>query len=407
MSITFVVENPTGGSLSEVRARLELEPEGGGLFFDRTGPNPRLVSTLRANQRTTFRWSGRISDVGATGFAASVQGTDQFRRRMGSGLVDCGVATADAGTFDSNGFNGDCSIESGEEGNLTFAVRNMSGEALLNVTPLFEGASSTGSAQVNRVRGPGPRSVRQMNDGAGREFLWSADIRGTGRVAVRFRAEGTRSNGARVSTGTITCDTALSGGGALPDMTIDEQDLAASWIISEKNFGANHCAVFEGCLSGTGPRKLLRFNTTTPNLGPGDLFVGNPLTNPQMHFSECHQHYHFEDYADYRLLDMEGQLVARGHKQAFCLVDLWRPAGLNGDPEPHYPSCSFQGISAGWADVYHRDLDCQWIDITGVPNGLYVLEVHVNPARVFEEANYNNNVARTEVCIGTPRSQCR
>jgi hypothetical protein len=407
VSITLVVRNVAGGSLSEVRASLDLQPEGGSLFFDRTGPNPNFLTTLGNNQRVTFRWSGRISDVGAMGFAAAVQGTDEFGRRISSGLVDCGVAMTDAGAFDSNGFGGECAIETGEEGTLTFAVRNISGEMLLNVTPFFEGASSTGSAQINSVRGPGPRSARQMNDGAGREFLWSADVRGSGRLAVRFRAEASRSNGARVSTGTITCDTMLAGAGPPPDMTVDEQDLAASWIISEKNFGANHCAVFEGCVSGTGPRKLLRFNTTTPNLGPGDLFIGNPVTNPSMIFSQCHQHYHFEDYADYRLLDMEGQLVARGHKQAFCLVDLWRPPGLNGDPEPRYPGCSFQGISAGWADVYHRDLDCQWIDITGVPDGRYILEVHVNPARVIEETNYRNNVARTEVCIGVPRSQCR
>jgi len=407
VSITFVLNNPSGVDLSGVRASIELEPEGGALFFDRTGPNPSLVPALDSGHSVTFRFSGRISDIGAMGFAVAAVGTDALGRRIGSGLVDCGVATSDPGTFDGNGFTGDCSITPGESGALRFAVRNNSGETLLNVEPLYDGASSTGSAQVNRVRGPGPRSARQMNSGQGREFVWSADVRGSGRVATRFRAEGIRTNGTRVSTGTVTCDIMLSSGGSLPDLTVDEQDLRASWIVQEQNFGANHCAVFEGCVSGTGPRKLLKFNTTTPNLGPGDAFIGNPITNPGMVFSECHQHYHFEDYADYRLLDMQGRLVARGHKQAFCLVDLYRPPGLNGASEPRFPSCSFQGISAGWADIYNRDLDCQWIDVTGVPDGRYVLEVNVNPARVLEEGNYSNNVARTEVCIGAPRSQCQ
>ena len=87
---------------------------------------------------------------------------------------------------------------------------------------------------------------------------------------------------------------------------------------------------------------------------------------------------------------MGGNIVARGHKQAFCLVDLWQShPGLAGDAARRSSTtCDFQGISAGWADVYNRGLDCQWIDITGVPSGRYVLEVQINPARVDPEDNY-------------------
>ena len=60
-------------------------------------------------------------------------------------------------------------------------------------------------------------------------------------------------------------------------------------------------------------------------------------------------------------------------------------------PTPQFDHCGYQGISAGWADVYHRGLDCQWIDITGVPSGRYVLEVAINPAHVIQEHNYSNN----------------
>ena len=35
--------------------------------------------------------------------------------------------------------------------------------------------------------------------------------------------------------------------------------------------------------------------------------------------------------------------------------------------------CTYQGISAGCSDVYDAALQCQWIDITGIPNGRYVI----------------------------------
>jgi len=57
-----------------------------------------------------------------------------------------------------------------------------------------------------------------------------------------------------------------------------------------------------------------------------------------------------------------------------------------------YTSCSTnQGISVGWADQYVRSLDGQWIDITKVRNGDYVIEIEVNAEHVFEESNYGNN----------------
>ena len=40
--------------------------------------------------------------------------------------------------------------------------------------------------------------------------------------------------------------------------------------------------------------------------------------------------------------------------------------------------CDFQGISQGWSDSYGSGLDCQWVDITGVPEGDYLLEIRIN-----------------------------
>src|SRR5687768_16051024 len=153
----------------------------------------------------------------------------------------------------------------------------------------------------------------------------------------------------------------------------------------------------EGCVDGTGERRLLRFTTQTANHGTADLPLGRPRDTSFFSYSSCHHHYHFEAYANYRLLDAAGGVAATGHKQAFCLMDLIDLLGTCARGARY--DCAFQGIQSGWADAYVRTLDCQWIDITGVPAGTYTLEVHVNPDRVIEELDYENNVARVPVTI--------
>ncbi len=409
LAITMVIHNTTNVLLENLAASsLGLAPEGGALYFDPTGPSPRVYREVQPGETVAFAWGGRMNDVGAIGFSTSATAMAPDGQPINTGVIDCGIGTGPNGHADNSSFTGSCNIKPGLDGSITLNINNRSGDPLNNVVPLFTDNSSDGTAQINDLRGPAPRTLRRLAGGQTQKFLWEADILGNGRVSVVFRAEASRDSGERISTQPIMCDTDLStNGGALPDITVDVDDQRGSWVVQEQFFAPSHCAVFEGCVEGPGTRKLLKFNTTTPNIGQGDLFLGDPRNNPEMIYSDCHQHYHFEDYADYRLFDMQGNLVARGHKQAFCLVDLWRPPGSNGSREPNFPDCGFQGISAGWADVYHRDLDCQWIDVTGVPNGRYILEVHINPARVIRESNYSNNVARTEICIGIPRSECQ
>ena len=66
-------------------------------------------------------------------------------------------------------------------------------------------------------------------------------------------------------------------------------------------------------------------------------------------------------------------------------------------------TCSNQGISVGWSDVYDASLDCQWIDVTGVAPGQYLLRVTINGgpngAHVFAESDYTDNVATVPVTI--------
>lgn len=190
-----------------------------------------------------------------------------------------------------------------------------------------------------------------------------------------------------------------------PDLFVEPEGMDV--FEDDQFFPEDSCEIFEGCAGGPGWRHLLRFDTQTPNAGSRDLTMGVPSNHPDLfHFSECHQHYHFDGYAYYELLDPMGAVVATGHKQAFCLID-WAPWAWN-DVGGQY-SCGNQGISLGWEDVYSSVLDCQFVDITGVSPGDYVLRVGVNlPApgtavAPLVERNYDNNVLELPVTItGAP-----
>ncbi len=183
---------------------------------------------------------------------------------------------------------------------------------------------------------------------------------------------------------------------ALPDLVIDEAYLAASVDVTHRSFAAGACEFDEGCIVATGDRRLMRFDLRTPNIGEGDLFLGNPTASDLFMYSDCHDHHHFLGYANYELRDLNGQIAATGHKQAFCLLDL-DPDSPNAGMAQY--SCNFQGISAGWSDIYSSDLPCQWVDITGVPAGDYMLAVQVNFDQILAESDYTNNTVEVPVTV--------
>lgn len=205
-------------------------------------------------------------------------------------------------------------------------------------------------------------------------------------------------------------DAAIIDGG-LPDLTVALDRLRLDLAVQLRE--ADECELdpSEDCVGGPGQRRLLHFAVETPNIGDGDLILGPPESSGDFTFSECHDHYHFNGYADYRLIDDKGGEVAAGRKQAFCLVDTRRYID---EPEvgfaPLY-TCNYQGIQRGWSDVYHTRLPCQFIDITDVADGTYTLEVEVNSEGTIAELSTDNNVASLAIEIGgadlsTPTEPC-
>lgn len=206
----------------------------------------------------------------------------------------------------------------------------------------------------------------------------------------------------RQGTGSMCCPLGTkwdetAGDCLLGDVYVEQSRIVDSLELEQKTFNDASCEVVEGCVNGTGARQLLRFDTTTPNIGVGDLFLGKPEDVDDIFvWSDCHQHYHLETYAQYELVDAEGVVVAPGHKQAFCLMDFEPWASGLGWRDAVY-HCGNQGISVGFADTYDSYLDCQFIDVTGVPEGDYVLRVSLNYEHLLAESDYTNNVTAVPV----------
>ncbi len=222
-----------------------------------------------------------------------------------------------------------------------------------------------------------------------------------------------------------------SHGRGCPDLTMDPAYLA---LVSSQimTFSSTDCAVVEGEVV-AGTRNMLLFYTFTPNLGPGDLVLGMPSDHPDwFDLVTCHGHPHLKDYAAFRLWkpigyarwqalrasnpgvcadeifaahpDLLAQLVS-GTKHAFCVEDeltmkfnssLKCPSKSN---DKFVFDCSFQGISVCFADLYFPGLSGQWIDITDVRDGEYVLENEVNDKHFMTETDYSNNSAAVTIEI--------
>ncbi|RWS09612.1 Lysyl oxidase-like protein, partial [Dinothrombium tinctorium] len=187
----------------------------------------------------------------------------------------------------------------------------------------------------------------------------------------------------------------------LPDLVLDANELESSIYLEDRQMVMLQCAMEENCLSTSAysinfndfswlyeTRRLLRFTARTANLGTADFRPFLPKHVWQWH--ACHRHYHsMEVFAHFDILNSEGKRVAEGHKASFCLEDN----SCVDDIKPKYKCANYgdQGISVGCTDTYLHNIDCQWIDITDMPPGMYHLKISVNPEFKIAELNYDNN----------------
>jgi hypothetical protein len=148
-------------------------------------------------------------------------------------------------------------------------------------------------------------------------------------------------------------------------------------------------------------------------------FTDVPAGN--VHWHAIHQHYHFEGFAQSKLwaVDASGNRlgpapVKTGDKVSFCIAttnidpDYWGLQAFGADSYPA-PDClqpastsgGFdhfkQGMSVGWTDEYNWFLPGQYVEVTGVPDGDYILDTTVDPTGRLIEENKTNNCGSVRV----------
>jgi hypothetical protein len=132
-----------------------------------------------------------------------------------------------------------------------------------------------------------------------------------------------------------------------------------------------------------------------------EVYIGDFIFHPS------HNHWHFENYADYELWTrteydkwissgrINGQAQRRGTKTTFCIMDNVKVQNLPGSPSsPVYSQCgqALQGMSIGWGDIYDYTLADQWIDLgySNLPDGNYVLRSVTDPKNLIFESGNND-----------------
>ncbi|MDR3033570.1 MAG: hypothetical protein LBV78_10775 [Kitasatospora sp.] len=126
-----------------------------------------------------------------------------------------------------------------------------------------------------------------------------------------------------------------------------------------------------------------------------------------------HNHWHFQQFARYTLLNAAKSVTVTSHKVGFCIaptdpVDLtlphatWQPSEIGLVGQCGSPTALWvdEQMPLGWGDTYVQSIAGQAFDITHVPNGTYYVQVTANPERVLYETTTRNDVSLRKVILG-------
>ncbi|MGW4239387.1 lysyl oxidase family protein [Streptomyces sp. NPDC004749] len=205
-----------------------------------------------------------------------------------------------------------------------------------------------------------------------------------------------------------------------------------------RSLPAYDIAISDGEEGDTPGKDYMVFSANVWNAGPAPLVVdgfrspGKDLMDAYQYFYDAdgkqvgyspsgtmewdpragHEHWHFTDFASYRLLSADQKEIVRSGKEAFCLANTdaidYTVKNANWHPENTDLStaCGVKSsisvrevLDVGSGDTYTQYLPGQSFDVTDLPNGTYYIQVIANPEKRLHETSVDNNVALRKVTL--------
>ncbi|MFD5752786.1 lysyl oxidase family protein [Streptomyces sp. NPDC127033] len=237
-----------------------------------------------------------------------------------------------------------------------------------------------------------------------------------------------RNDGSRVKPGLKAAAQRPTGRASVPDVPKPDLRALPAWDI----------AITDGEDGDIAGKDYLAFSANVWNAGPAPLVVdgfrtpGKDLMDAYQYYYDAsgkqvgyspsgtmewdarvgHEHWHFTDFASYRLLSADQSEIVRSGKEAFCLANTdaidytvenanWAP--YNTDLST---ACGVENsisvrevLDVGSGDTYTQYRPGQSFDVTDLPNGTYYIQVIANPEHRLHETDLSNNVALRKVIL--------
>ncbi|MFE3828971.1 lysyl oxidase family protein [Streptomyces sp. NPDC059092] len=237
-----------------------------------------------------------------------------------------------------------------------------------------------------------------------------------------------RTDGSRIKPALKAAAQRPTGRASVPDVPKPDLRALPAWDI----------AITDGEDGDIAGKDYLAFSANVWNAGPAPLVVdgfrspGKDLMDAYQYFYDAdgkqvgyspsgtmewdarvgHEHWHFTDFASYRLLGADQKEVVRSGKEAFCLANTdaidytvknanWAPNNTDLST-----ACGEQNsisvrevLDVGSGDTYTQYRPGQSFEITDLPNGTYYIEVLANPENRLHETDLSNNVALRKVVL--------
>ena len=191
-----------------------------------------------------------------------------------------------------------------------------------------------------------------------------------------------------------------------------------------------------------GGRRLLRFTTIFANAGRGPFELRgtrSSSSDPTMAMDQVmyrwdgtrrlietpavsrysgdgHDHWHVQGVVIYEAWKLaDPARTRRGAKTGFCFFDTtpWKLSLPGARRSSYYRQewCGTRsamtnrvGVSVGWGDRYPWNFAFQWIDITGLPGGIYRVRATVDIQDFYDESVETDNCVWTKIRIPSPGS---